>query len=220
MQHIFRNTHTPFFLLAFGKLLMQHITILKCSLILLLLFAPVIASSYFIANKSSDEPEKIQWLADRPLTWADFKGAKDSIVYGQEEASVRTRTELLTSITGDKIVFLVRCFFDPETSWTVTSDSSLLVHEQMHFNLAEFYARALRKKLSETVFLRSDSIKEKVTDIYYEVFNAANEKQLKYDNETMHSNSEIDQLRWNAYINSLLISLEAYSNPEVVVYKK
>lgn len=192
---------------------------LKFASLLFLLLIPVIALSDLFDNKPTEEPEKIQWLADRPLTWVDFKGDKDSILYGQEEASVRTRTELLTSITGDKIVFLVRCFFEPETSWTVTSDSSLLVHEQMHFNLAEFYARALRKKLSETVFLRTDSIKEKVTDVYYEVFNAAQDKQLTYDIETDHSKSEIDQLRWNAYINSLLISLEAYSNPEIIVYK-
>jgi len=199
---------------------MRYFPVLKLSSLLMLLFFPVVAWSDLFVDKNIDDPEKLQWSADRPLTWADFKGDKDSIVYGQEEASVRTRTELLTSITGDKIVFLVRCFFDPEDSWTITSDSSLLVHEQMHFNLAEYYARALRKKLSETVFLRTDSVKEMVTDIYYEVFDAVNNKQQKYDNETMHSDSEIDQLRWNAYINSLLMSLEAYSNPEVVVYKK
>jgi len=122
-------------------------------------------------------------------------------------------------VTGDKIVFLVRCFFEPETSWTITSDSSLLVHEQMHFNLAEYYARVLRKKLSETEYFRSDSLKVKVTKMYQEVFDISYNKQQKYDYETKHSKSEIDQLRWNAYINSLLISLEAYSNPEIIVYK-
>jgi hypothetical protein len=192
---------------------------LKFASLLFLLLIPVIALSDLFDNKPTEEPEKIQWLADRPLTWADFKGDKDSIIYGQEEASVRSRVELLTMVTGDKIVFLVRCFFDPETSWTITSDSSLLVHEQMHFNLAEYYARVLRKKLSETEYFRSDSLKVKVTKMYQEVFDISYNKQQKYDYETKHSKSEIDQLRWNAYINSLLISLEAYSNPEIIVYK-
>jgi len=192
---------------------------LKFASLLFLLLIPVIALSDLFDNKPTEEPEKIQWLADRPLTWADFKGDKDSIIYGQEEASVRSRVELLTMVTGDKIVFLVRCFFEPETSWTITSDSSLLVHEQMHFNLAEYYARVLRKKLSETEYFRSDSLKVKVTKMYQEVFDISYNKQQKYDYETKHSKSEIDQLRWNAYINSLLISLEAYSNPEIIVYK-
>jgi len=199
---------------------MRYFPVLKLTSLLLLFFIPVVAWSDLFVDKNIDDPEKLQWSADRPLTWPDFKGDIDSIVYGQEEASVRSRVELLTMVTGDTIVFLVRCFFDPENSWTVTSDSSLLVHEQMHFNLAEYYARVLRKKLSETEYFRSDSLKVKVTKMYQEVFDISYNKQQKYDFETMHSKSEIDQLRWNAYINSLLMSLEAYSNPEVVVYKK
>jgi len=220
MQNIRRFPLTTLFLRAIKKIMLRNnLTLISC-LLLLLLFVPVLASSYFITDKKADEPEKIQWSLDRPLFWSDFKGVRDSIDYGQEEASVRTRTELLTSVTGDKIVFLVRCYFVPETSWSVTEDSSLLVHEQMHFNLAEYYARVLRKQLSEAEYLRSDSLKDKVTDIYMEVHNIEYNKQQKYDTETNHAKSEIDQLRWNSYIQSLLTSQEAYSNPEIIVYKK
>jgi len=59
---------------------------LKFASLLFLLLIPVIALSDLFDNKPTEEPEKIQWLADRPLTWADFKGDKDSIIYGQEEA--------------------------------------------------------------------------------------------------------------------------------------
>lgn len=77
-------------------------------------------------------------------------------------------------------------------------DSVILSHEQLHFDIAELYARKFRKQLSETQF--STDIKAEVKELYQKVLKELYIYQNKYDRETNFSRDRKQQQYWNAMI--------------------
>jgi hypothetical protein len=109
----------------------------------------------------------------------------------------------------NSFTYKVICYFNRPISWTKDSDSLGLTHEQGHFNIAELFARKLRKKFLEYKF-NASSIK---TDLKL-MFDNNNKERAKmdalYDKETNFSRDKIKQIYWNKKIILLLKKFEAY----------
>lgn len=144
----------------------------------------VLFSSYTV--QSQDEE---RWQPDFRFTWADFKGI---IPVGSSAAATTASGisyDFSTFYEGDalKINFNVVAYFYPSRSWykpKVCTNVTLL-HEQLHFDITELYARKLRFQLANTTF--SGNVKEEVRKLYKLTLRQLNDFQNKYDSETDYS---------------------------------
>jgi hypothetical protein len=84
----------------------------------------------------------------------------------------------------------------------------LLQHEQRHFDLCEVYARKLRQKLAKRSWTGDDA--DKIDRIYQHLYKELNERQLKYDEETVHGLDTDKQHEWNEQIAKELNELTDY----------
>lgn len=128
-------------------------------------------------KKNFDDDEKIIWSENKKLTWDDFKGKIDT-----SKINVLAETcweiKIIESRYDNKIpVFKLGSFFIKNKSWKITNDDYSLAHEQLHFDIAEIFARKIRKAY--------DSLnKKKIVDVdkYEAVFNLYIENCGEYNN--------------------------------------
>ena len=149
-----------------------------------------------------DIDESILWSAERRLTWADFKGkippAADPAATTASGISYKYSANLIHHEVH--LDFEVSAFFYPNESWYKPEicDDLTLSHEQLHFDIAELFARKMREKLSRTSF--SDNVKAEIREIYQNTLEDLKKYQERYDWETNFSRNREKQLEWNKKI--------------------
>ncbi len=152
--------------------------------------------------------ETISWSADRPLQWSDFKGE----YFKTQWAAANTVSGIgyeFSTLEKDGRWYLdikVKCEFFPGKSWyrPALCDSVILRHERLHFDIAELFARKMRRRLAETKF--TNDVKAEVKAIYIEILQQLRFYQNKYDRETDFSRDLQQQLLWNRAIAKKLIA--------------
>lgn len=157
---------------------------------------------------SQDDPDLRPWNTG-PLTWSEFQGhpeTHDHMHGAVTYAGIALEIENV-DFWGN-MTFKAYAVFDRKKSWTRKNmnDRKLLAHEQVHFDIAEVYARRLQKKLNDMGLKRKDAKKAKRLHHKY------NSEQLKvqavYDEETIHGISEPVQAQWRELVNQGLIDLD------------
>lgn len=151
----------------------------------------------------------IAWSADRKLTWEDFAGPVD------EESSYTAHTWSKISIgwecDGDIFHFTATAKFDKELSWKREAITpKLLVHEQLHFDITEVYARRMRKHFAQVTngcSLSQSDMEEQINAMMQEW----RDRQKLYDKETSHSKNKEEQTRWELMIQGELKALSKYA---------
>ncbi len=144
-----------------------------------------------------------------PITWDDFKGLPDetSVDDATLVFTIRMNTKYLKK---DSIALIIENLMLTDKSWTRTDSDSVLMHERRHFDLAEVYARKMRKQLLEFKFKYS-SISKEIDNIYKPLRSELDYMQKKYDSETNHSKNRIHQVNWDNRIKEELKRLEKYN---------
>jgi predicted secreted Zn-dependent protease len=107
----------------------------------------------------------------------------------------------------------VSCYFIKTKSWARIKNSDiLLAHEQGHFDIAELFARKLRKAFAEYKFNH-----QTVSSDFNFLFNTNQSERDKvdalYDKETNLSQNRDQQLLWNKKIKIELDKLQKYASP-------
>ena len=132
-------------------------------------------NTYIVRQKQKED--NILWSPSRKLTWQDFKGKNTT---GFDTRKAETTTQIITLNTyydeNEVPVYEIGCFFLPFKSWTITSETFALEHEQLHFDIGELYTRKIRKKFDSL-----HSVKEKDFEIYRVIFDSLNIKCQKYN---------------------------------------
>ena len=77
-----------------------------------------------------------------------------------------------------------------------------LVHEQLHFDISELFARKMRKQLSKKHFTKR--VKSEINAIYESILKELSDFQNLYDAETNFSRNKEQQLFWNRKIQEAL----------------
>ncbi|TLP81886.1 DUF922 domain-containing protein [Maribacter sp. ACAM166] len=149
----------------------------------------------------------VQWRPDVRLSWEDFIGTDPVGSSAAATTASGISYNFETFYEGDerKVHFNVHTYFYPEQSWYKPKfcNEMTLLHEQLHFDITELYARKLREQLANTKF--SENIKEEVRKIYKVIIRQLNDFQNKYDSETDYSRNLTVQERWLDEIESALI---------------
>jgi len=158
------------------------------------------------------ERDTIFWTKERKLAWNDFKGIvpKDAKYYvlAKTFSGIRSKT---TKGPDGRPTFRVESYFIPSKSWSRTSDEQTLLHEQLHFDISEIYARRIRKAF--------DSLKARnVSDIkiyegtYREYVKRCFKTNDEYDDQVYYDSSK--QKKWKENVTRQIEDLKAFSSPK------
>ncbi|MBS1736099.1 MAG: DUF922 domain-containing protein [Bacteroidetes bacterium] len=164
-------------------------------------------SFFLIEANNSFAQDTIHWRPGYKLKWEDFQGKPDS--NSPYKAISTPAISYNLSVNEKKISYKVSCHFYKIKSWTKSDNQELLMHEQGHFDIAELFARKLRKKFAEYKF-SSATISYDFREIYNKVVEEKDKMDSLYDKETNLSRNKQKQIYWNKKISSELKKLEAY----------
>jgi hypothetical protein len=139
------------------------------------------------------------WSENKPLEWNDFSGqTHDSSNYDAEVfAEVRYRYSFRNL---KDFRFDVAANFNKNISWSKKQHQSqdLLKHEQLHFDIAEVYARKMKEVFDNYQY--SENFEEEIVQLFNEKKAEYHALQHRYDEETNHSLNKEKQIEWEAYV--------------------
>ncbi len=105
-------------------------------------------------------------------------------------------------------------YFYKSISWSISKDSVLLSHEQLHFDIWELFIRKLRmgyKELSENNVYDNAAY----DNLYTQIFDSCMDMQNEYDKEVRFNKPK--QQEWINKINNELKELKEYEfTPETI----
>jgi hypothetical protein len=105
----------------------------------------LVTPAFLVAqNLLNDSQDLIEWNEYYSLTWEDFQGTPDKQAIGDAGTAVQIKAKPF--YVKDQVQYDVEALFNRKKSWSRGKSESLLQHEQLHFDIAELYARKIRKK--------------------------------------------------------------------------
>lgn len=187
----------------------------KQILILMLLTSTLIGAQEY---KSLDNDTIISWNKNRKLQWDDFKAVKDADDASFNDAKTTYKLEILPEIVQvdeqDRIYgyerMSIATYFYKKMSWTVKRDPSLLAHEQVHFDIAELFARKMRKAFSELKKKKINTFGA-YQNTYHKFWEACKKYQKQFNAETRNGIDTVSDLEWIEKIEKELDELKAYA---------
>ena len=138
--------------------------------------------------------EKILWNKDIKLKWKDFQGEvpSEDLVFKKAATCYEIMIES-NSFDGAPPNFMVTKYFIKNRSWTVTNSIGVLAHEQLHFDIAELFARKMRKRFLE-LQQQNENNSETYIKEYYKFRDEEALTQEKYDSEVLFNS--LKQKEW------------------------
>ena len=155
----------------------------------------------------------VLWSANRKLTFEDFKGKISSddryvVINQKKEGEVdagrsRIAISLNFQCNNGKANHKITTEFEQFNSWIVPEyrNEQSLNHEQGHFDIAEIFARKLKKEIAG---MSNQCDHDKVAELYSKIDSEHVEFNRQYDIETSHSCNKLKQKEWDLKLQSLL----------------
>ena len=182
------------------------------------LFSTILISAFYYAQAQPHGEnhdarlDYIEWTAHYNLGWNDFQGKPGLEAIGDAGTAVAIKAK--PYMVKNKISYHVRALFIKTKSWYRDQSPALLAHEQLHFDIAELYARKARKKIAEIALTHEADLKVYNTAVR-KILDESNRVDIQYDLETLHGAMSDKQEEWEEKVNRQLKSLDAYSKQEV-----
>src|SRR2546426_5352142 len=154
--------------------------------LVLLCFAILAVTTSLLPAAPQRLSAPIPWSSTRKLTWDDYQMALPD----KRDHDSLTHSEIVYKTNWQcphrELYFTVIAFFHPEGSWVNPEAKSddLLRHEQLHFDLAEYYARTLKLKFNRFLVncaLAKSVVKAQTKRIFDENLAELNAESDRYD---------------------------------------
>lgn len=173
------------------------------------------ADVLLISNPKEHEREII-WHKNRQLEISDFKGLTDKRPFTAATASSFRINFVGRVASPKKYKLTVETFFDCYSSYfkASESDSDVLNHEQVHFDITELYARKFIERVQKER-LDLNQLFEKQEIILNEVWRETQIKQDEYDSEVYADINK--QAKWNKWIQEELEKYKNYSLKNITI---
>lgn len=167
-------------------------------------------------GQNPGEATVITWREDVKLTWDDFKA---EVPYDPGySAQSWTGLEFSGKCVDGRFFYEVNAVFRQDSSWVigVRKSKKLLRHEQGHFDIAEIYARKLRKSLQEIPHPCQDveKTRQEIQRRTIENRRELADTQSRYDHETRNGAKKKKQKRWDKFIRQQLQTLSEFQEDE------
>lgn len=161
--------------------------------------------------------QKVEWQEGKKLVWDNFKSkinnqrGKDIVAYthcGWVYSVVKS------SNPKGSAKINVETVFNEDKSWKDTEriNDYVLNHEQKHFDIAEIYARKIRKEVDGKIKTSGDYDRYFQT-IYNRILKDYKNFQALYDGVTEHGMNKEKQEEYNTLISKELEQLKNYQKP-------
>ncbi len=149
--------------------------------------------------------DKIYWSEDRPLTFNDFKGEP---TMRQVAALSYCGIKFNSCYSAKYPTYEVFAYFEPKNSWAWKNYRYpyVIKHEQLHFDIAEIYARKLRKYFAENKVPIWQAKR-----VYQSIYHDYEGFQELYDERTKHGTDNAKQKEWAESITNELHALDDFS---------
>lgn len=155
----------------------------------------------------ADKKGHIPYQRSRKLFITDFEGVPDETSPGAaatlsgvgmsyKVSKLRNRTEVDVTVMA---------YFDRTGSWMKANgkNTTILMHEQRHFDITAIKACELRQRIEQTTFT-PNSYQEQLKELLNTVQQEGTEMQNEYDRETEHGTIIDQQEKWNKKIINIL----------------
>lgn len=185
-------------------------------LLVLVLFALLVMQGNAQSFKKLQN-DTVVWKSDSSLSRDDFKGKPRGKNIG---GATTSGLILYTREVEGNVVFVVEAVFVKSKSFLQGESEYVLNHERRHFDLAELFARKLRKKIASFDFLKVRNVQDKINKAYNQVVEELLREQEKYDRETENGINMARQNLWNEKIAVELAALIEFASPEVNIVRK
>ena len=162
----------------------------------------------------NDSRDLLEWNEYYQLSWEDFQGSPTAESIGDAGTSVTIKARPYH--VKHQIMYDVDVFFNRKKSWARAKSDALLKHEQLHFDIAELYARRIRKKITDLQENGVNDIKAFNTAIQ-QILEESNEADHRYDLETLHGALSKKQLHWESMVKEQLQGLRDYKKRKKVI---
>ena len=163
------------------------------------------------AKKPVELPDSLlYWKTNLALSWDDFRGKPDTKLQWDAYAYTGFNYSYKSNpsrISVQSIWYKKKSWKKPKANLT----TPLLIHEKVHFNITELYARKLRFECKALEHNITDP-QQDIAAIYKRLVAEKDAMQVQYDNETEHSKNAAKQAEWNMKISSMLNALSAFSS--------
>lgn len=177
------------------------------SLLVLVLLA--VSTAFCVQAQPKDCANCIPWTEGYKLKWSDFKGKARK--HSPNEALTDSGMSIELKCDGKTSKAVVKCYFNPNSSWTKSKDSDyLLGHEQLHFDITELFVRKLRKQLAK-FGNDCEALSKHIEDYYQRNYKEFVAYQDRYDRESKHSLNEEKQKYWEDKVARELAELRDFA---------
>jgi hypothetical protein len=159
----------------------------------------------------------ISWKPTIKLNWSDFQGKVNPNTFGKAKTSYKieiipenVKVDGKDRIHGYKSLTTEARFYKRQ-SWTTISanDTIVLSHERLHFDIAELFARKIRKE-----FIKLQNNKEARFSAYSQAYSlfwkACRQYQKQFDLETNHGRELDLNIAWSHKVKLAIESLSEY----------
>ncbi|MDY8135591.1 hypothetical protein [Aquimarina sp. 2201CG5-10] len=165
-----------------------------------------------------DNDSIISWDTVRKLTWDDFKAVKHPDEHGLHDSMTTYKLEILPEVVAvdeeDNIhgyeKMDIATYFYKKQSWMVKRDVNLLIYEQLHFDIAELFARMMRRGFAE---LKRKKISKfsKYQTVYTDFWRYCKSYQRQLNEETQNGRIKEAVQQWSDKIYKELEELQEFS---------
>ena len=181
---------------------------------ILLFLAACVTFTAASSQQSSRVGESIEWNAYYELGWHDFQGEPTEEAIGDAGSVIKITAKPYK--IKNTIYYEVAALFLKNKSWSRDQSSTLLEHEQLHFDIAELYARKIRQKVSE---LNRRDVKDLAvynTEVK-KILDESNQVDWNYDIQTLHGALPKKQEEWKRKVSDELKAFEKFKKQKRII---
>ena len=125
-----------------------------------LLLSVIILLNFLVTNFLLAQTPPIKWTADNKLSWENFEAKAAGKMFEAAKSEFKVDFKYQGKVKEGEMIFEfdVTPMFIPEKSWCNKERATyeLLMHEQLHFDITELFARKMRKKFREATFSKEN----------------------------------------------------------------
>jgi predicted secreted Zn-dependent protease len=175
---------------------------------------------FYISNLSlaqtaaTSSRDLLEWNEFYQLQWHDFQGKRTDDAIGDAGTVVQIKAK--PYMLKKKVRYDVYAYFSRKKSWASDTSDALLRHERLHFDIAEVYARKIRKKIQELSDRDVNDVKTYNAAVQ-EILEESNEADRLYDIQTLHGSLPKRQAEWAKKVRQELTELKRYKRQKQVI---
>ncbi|MFD2161503.1 hypothetical protein ACFSJU_03810 [Paradesertivirga mongoliensis] len=167
-----------------------------------------IATVLFILISNASFSQAILWKENFKLDWKNFKGpTEDQDVAAVTHCGIRVKPTVKVLVKG-KATYTAFAEFTCDSSFYFPQkvDSLVLAHEQLHFDIAELFARKLRQRFTDRGFITPVEARNLFNKLHKEYFDF----QSRIEEETSHGTKLEEEKKWEQFVSNAIRELNKY----------